>query len=448
MHPIPKPSSLFCRSKPTVPIRSFANQAKKKVVILGTGWAGFRILKDINQKEYDVTVVSPRNYFLFTPLLTSTTVGTLEFRGVIEPLRTSISTPFTYLQGECLSVDVQQNCITAKSVYEHKEVDGQKPYYPQWNIPYDYLVVAVGAASNTFNIPGVEKYCFFLRQVSDARAIRQRIIECFERATSPDEPEAEKNRLLHFVIVGGGPTSVEFAAELHDFLKQDVHKVYPELEDKVQITLIEAGKTLLSTFDANLSEYTLRLFQKRKIDVRTGVSVKEVKRHEIILSDGTTIPFGLGVWSTGVTATSFVKSLPFEKERSGRLLIDDHMRVKISATEFATNIFAAGDCASFEDRPLPQTAQVAEQEGKYIAKLLNAHVNQVEPFKFQNRGMLAYVGGKRSVVDTPLVKNSGFLSWLFWNAAYITKLVSIKNKIMIPMYWFKSFVFGRDIARF
>jgi len=345
------------------------------------------------------------------------------------------------------SIDTQKQEVCAESAYIHKDTEQSEPYRPKMTIPYEELVVAVGAHSNTFGIPGVSQYCFFLKQLSDARSIRNRVIECFERASSPASSESERQRLLHFMVIGGGPTSVEFTAELHDFLKQDVHKWYPDLENLVKITLVEAGKTLLSSFDSNLSEYTMKLFKKRDIDVRTGVAVKEVRRHEMVLSDGTEIPFGMAVWSTGVSANPFVKSLPFAKDRAERLLVDQYLRVKGHE-----NIYAVGDCACIEGIPLPQTAQAAEQMGKYLGNYLNAKSYHKEKdlkiFQFQNFGMLAYVGGHQALVDSPYAKNRGFAAWLFWNAAYVTKLVSLKNKIMIPMYWFKSFLFGRDISRF
>lgn len=419
---------------------------RKKLVVLGNGWAGYRLILDVDISKYELSVISPRNYFLFTPLLTSTTVGTLEFRGVIEPVRTA-RPGLNYIQAGATSVDTTNKVVTFESVYEERETDEEVPVHPAASIKYDELVIAVGAAPNTFGVPGVEKYCYFLKSVADARNIRQRIIECFERASSPTTTEAERSRLLHFVIVGGGPTSVEFSAELHDFLRKDVHKIYPDLEKQVQITLIEAGKTLLSTFDQRLSDYTMRTFRKRNIDVRTSVSVKQVKRHEMVLSDGAVIPFGLGVWSTGLSPIPFIKGLPFPKDRSGRLLVDEYLHVKAPDVE---GVYAVGDCAAFETNPLPATAQGAEQEGKYLAQALNAKARGEEPKKFQyhHKGMLAYVGGYRALIDSPLIKRSGFLTWIMWNAAYITKLVSIKNKMMIPMYWFKSFVFGRDISRF
>ncbi|KAL6060343.1 Mitochondrial rotenone-insensitive NADH dehydrogenase (NDE2 external NADH dehydrogenase) [Balamuthia mandrillaris] len=428
---------------------------KNKLVILGTGWAGFRALRDIDTNLYHVNVISPRNHFLFTPLLTATTVGTLEFRGVIEPVRAA-ARQVNYVQAYCTGIDPENKQVHFESAYDWKDSEETASYRPKATMRYDKLVVAVGSVPNTFGIPGVEKYCFFLRELEHARKIRQRIIECFERASSRMTSEEEQRRLLHFVVVGGGPTSVEFTAELYDFLKQDVHKWFPDLEDKVVVTLLEASNQILGSFDQKLSQYTMRLFQKRKIDLRTGVTVKEVRRHEFVLANGDTIPFGLAVWSTGVAPSPLVRSLaspPFKKHTSGRLMIDEKLRV-VGTNGPLDDVYAAGDDATFENQPLPPTAQVAEQQGKYLAYALNeiAKGKQPRDFRYKHRGMLAYIGGKQALVDNPILKKigfgTGFGSWLFWNGAYLTKLVSLRNKIMIPLYWFKSFVFGRDISRF
>eukprot|EP01117_Protostelium_nocturnum_P009981 TRINITY_DN3557_c0_g1_i1.p1 TRINITY_DN3557_c0_g1~~TRINITY_DN3557_c0_g1_i1.p1 ORF type:complete len:456 (-),score=136.76 TRINITY_DN3557_c0_g1_i1:1084-2451(-) len=412
-------------------------EKKKKLVVLGTGWAGFRLIQDVNTKYYDVTVVSPRNHFLFTPLLTSTTVGTLEFRGVIEPIRNG-KLKVNYVQANCTGIDTSNQKIKVQAIYEDSITQTNS-----FDLDYDELVISVGALPNTFNIKGVHEYCHFLKQVSDARAIRNRILECFERACHPSVTDEERKKLLHFIIVGGGPTSVEFAAELHDFLRQDIHKLYPQMENLVQISLIEAGKKLLGTFDSSLSDYTAKQFESRHIDVRTGVSVKEVKSDVICLSNGEDLSYSLVVWSTGVGPTPLVQSLGFEKDGSGRILVGEDLRV-------LPNVWVAGDCAAFRTHPLPPTAQVAQQQGKYLSKVLNdkADGKEIKSFHFINMGMLAYIGGRKALVDTPLVKNSGFLSWIFWNMAYITKLVSFRNMTMIPIYWLKSFLFGRDVGRF
>ncbi len=406
---------------------------KPTLIVLGSGFGGFSLLKRIDTHLYNVIAVSSRNHFLFTPLLPSTTVGTIEFRSIIEPIRVACPAA-TFYQAEALSVDPGQRVVECEG-----SLDGKR-----FTLSYDLLVIAVGALSNTFNIPGVEKYALFLKEVADARSIRQRIIECFERASNPAISEEELRRLLHFVVVGGGPTGVEFAAELHDLLEDDLRKAYPRIASDVRITLLEAAEHILNTFDKELSAYTRKLFQRQRIDVRTGSFVVRVEEAKIILQDGTEIPYGLVVWSTGIGPTKFILSLPFAKDR-GRLIVDPFLRVK-----GWTNVYALGDCAVVEGNELPATSQVAQQQGMYLAKELNRLGRGVSPrpFRHHHYGMLAYVGSGRALADLAKFKGKGFVTWIFWRSAYLTKLVSWKNKTLVVFDWVKAFVFGRDVSRF
>lgn len=410
------------------------NKNKPRLVILGSGFASFSALKNINTDYYDVIVVSPRNHFLFTPLLPSTTVGTIEFRSIIEPVRTTKENA-TYYHAYCIQIDAERNTIQCKNALDGNE----------FSLAFDILVIGVGAMSNTYGISGVSEYALPLKELADARAIRQRIIENFERASTPGLHFEERKRLLHFVVVGGGPTGVEFAAELHDFLTEDLVDSYPAMVPDVDITLLEAGDQILSTFDAALSEYTVKNFQRQRISVRLQSQVTRVEEKELILNDGSHVPYGLLVWSTGNTQTPLVKSLPFEKDRASRLLTDEFFHVK-----GFKHIYAFGDCATIEGQVLPATSQVAQQEGRYLARSLNALAKQkqVKPFVYRHYGMLAYIGSNKALADLPQVKGKGFSTWLFWRSAYFTKLVRWKNKILVVFDWMKAFIFGRDASRF
>lgn len=407
---------------------------KPRVVILGSGFAAFSLLKDIDVDAYEVLVVSPRNHFLFTPLLPSTTVGTIEFRSIIEPVRTARE-KIQYYQATCTGVDTERHIIACENA-----LDGN-----QFQLWYDILVVAVGAASNTFGVPGVREHALFLKELSDARLIRQRIIENFERASTPNISHEERKRLLHFVVVGGGPTGVEFAAELYDFVDEDVRKWFPNVVGDVQITLLEALNELLSTFDAVLREYTKKLFQRQRIEVRTNAVVKRVEESEVILEGGSSVLYGLLVWSTGIGPRPLVQSLSVPKTKNERILVDEFLRVR-----GFPNIYALGDCATWEHINLPATSQVAQQEGRYLARMLNrlARGKSETPFRYRHFGMLAYVGSNRALADLAAVKGRGFSTWLFWRSTYLTKLVGWKNKILVVFDWLKTFVFGRDISRF
>ncbi|MBC8042631.1 MAG: FAD-dependent oxidoreductase [Rhizobacter sp.] len=411
---------------------------KRNLVILGTGFAAFSLIKKIDTKHYDLTVISPRNHFLFTPLLPSSTVGTVEFRSIIEPIRTARE-GLTFFQAIASKLDTANKTVQCRNAVSDEVFD----------VKYDWLLITVGAANNTFGIEGVRENAMFLKEVADARSIRTKIIDNFERAATPEVSQEERSRLLHFVIVGGGPTGVEFAAELADFLEEELAESYHDLVKQARITLVEALGQILNSFDADLSKYASEVFKRRKISVLTNTPVKEVKPKLLCLKDGSEIAYGLLVWSTGYTATDFIKSLPFEKDKAGRILTDGYFRVPNEE-----NIFAMGDCARPESKAFPQTSQVAMQEGKYLGKLFNRMIkkrtpeNLGEPFEYNHLGMLAYIGDEKALADLPVAKSSGFATWIFWRSAYLTRLVSLKNKVLVLFDWCKAALFGRDVSRF
>lgn len=411
-----------------------ATSKKPHVVVLGSGFGAFSFLKEIDTRLFDVTAVSPRNHFIFTPLLPSTTVGTIEFRSIIEPIRAA-HPDVRFYQAQCTAIHYEKQSLVCEGALGKKHFE----------LSYDVLVVAVGGVSNTYGIPGVKEHTLFLKDLADARAIRQRIIECFEQAAHPGVTEEERKRLLHFVVVGGGPTGVEFAAEMHDFLTEDLKMAFPQAVQHVTITLLEAAGQILNTFDQALSAYTMKLFQRQRINVRTGSLVTRVEQDTILLKDGTKISYGLIVWSTGIGPTELVGTLPFQKDRGSRLLINDYLLVK-----GAKNLYALGDCATIEGNALPATAQVAQQQGKHLAKNLSRwHKGELlQPFRYRHFGMLAYIGSGRALADLANYKGKGFATWVFWRSAYLTKLVSFKNKTLVLFDWFKTFIFGRDISRF
>lgn len=408
--------------------------AKPRVVVLGAGFAGYSFLRKADLRIFRLTVVSPRNHFLFTPLLPSTTVGTIEFRSIIESVRTA-KHGVDFFQAFCTAVDIRKKTLHCKGA-----LDGST-----FRLSYDTLVIAVGSGVNTYGIPGVKEHALFLKELSDARTIRQRVIECFEKAAQPNIHEEERRRLLQFIVVGGGPTGVEFAAEMHDFLVEELRKSYGELFSKVKIILLEATDQILSTFDTALSAYTAKLFKRQNIELKTASLVTKIDKKSVHLKDGSRIPYGLVVWTAGIGPSVFVKSLPFEKDESSRIVTDEFFRVP-----GVDEIYALGDCATPRGKNFPATAQVAQQEGKYLAEALARRYQgkHAKPFRYRHYGMLAYVGSNRALADLTAVKGRGFSTFLFWRSAYLTRLVSWKNKILVIFDWFKTLVFGRDISRF
>ncbi|GAB5354770.1 hypothetical protein AAMO2058_000147900 [Amorphochlora amoebiformis] len=448
--------------------------SKPRVVILGSGWGGFYAARSIDKNKYDVRVISPSNHFTFTPLVPSSAVGTLEFRCIQEPVRT-INGLAEYYQAKARDINTDERMIHCRDIFKERD----------FRVPYDYLIIACGSKTNTFETPGVDeregKEVQFLKNLYHARQIRYRILECFERAGMPDIDPKERNHLLSFVVVGGGPTSCEFTGELHDFITEDCTRWFPDLKDHITITLLEAGDTLLGSFDRSLADYVMKSLKNRAVNIRLCTPVVAVEDHpygdipEDIkengtgsrigaaarLGDGSVLPFGLMVWSAGLKQVNFIEAVGLKHGPTGRLLVDQYLRVH----DQEDRILAIGDCAVCEEEPLPALAKVAEQQAKYVAKMLNNKPNGVtilpipdKPFKFFNPGSMAQIGGWRAVLDFSHVGNkekemsgptiTGFAAWLTWRSAYWGRQVSLRNKILIPLHWFQSWIFGRDICRF
>ncbi|KAK4441321.1 Internal alternative NAD(P)H-ubiquinone oxidoreductase A1, mitochondrial [Sesamum alatum] len=437
---------------------------KPRVVVLGSGWAGCRLIKDIDTKIYDVVCVSPRNHMVFTPLLASTCVGTLEFRSVAEPIgriQPAISRePGSYFfLANCTGVDFQNHQVHCQTVTEGVET------LDPWNfkVSYDKLVIASGAQASTFGIRGANEHATFLREVHHAQEIRRKLLLNLMLSDVPGITDEEKHRLLHCVVVGGGPTGVEFSGELSDFIQKDVHQRYAHVKDYIRVTLVEANE-ILSSFDDRLRKYAIKQLIKSGVRLVRGI-VKDVQADKIILSDDTEIPYGVLVWSTGVGPSPFVNSLEIPKAPGGRIGIDEWQRVPS-----VQDVFAIGDCSGFLEstgRPvLPALAQVAERQGKYIAKLLNRlgkagggradaakELDFGSPFVYRHLGSMATIGRYKALVDLRQSKEgkglslAGFISWFIWRSAYLTRVVSWRNRFYVAINWLTTFVFGRDISR-
>ncbi|KAL0476820.1 NADH:quinone reductase [Acrasis kona] len=515
---------------------------KPRVVILGSGWAALSMVRDIDPNLYEVVVVSPRNYFLFTPLLPSVTVGTLDSKSVMEPIRKyckRTNTPTQYYEAMATDVDFDAQKVICKDVnhLNNNEVT-------TFELPYDHLVVSVGAINNTFGTPGVYENCFFLKEMEDATLIRRRILDVFETANLPAQTEAERRRLLSFVVVGGGPNGVEFAAELSDFLREDLKKWYPHLIKDVKVTILELMDHILNTYDRQINSE--KVFKRENIDIRTnhqvtavspdGIVVRPVIKGATTPQPTQTIPFGLCVWSTGIgihPLSNLIreKLKPNEIQTNRRALITD----QYLSLKGAKNVYALGDCATItpelmikrlEDlfkeadangdnklqldefrrfvnlqlpnypqleeygkraeelfleadadkagsitldqfrtivqkvdskmKILPATAQVASQQGAYLAKRLNALSENKDaaypPFKYRHLGSFAYIGADEAVAEltNPWIEKyvlQGYGAWWLWRSVYLSKQFSMKNKLLVGGDWVKTELFGRDITR-
>ncbi|XP_051126183.1 external alternative NAD(P)H-ubiquinone oxidoreductase B2, mitochondrial-like [Andrographis paniculata] len=528
---------------------SMTDKKKKRIVVLGTGWAGTSFLKNLKNSSYDVQVISPRNYFAFTPLLPSVTCGTVEPRSIVEPIRNIVknkNVKIQFWEAECFKIDPEN-----KKVYCRSNVKDNSNENAELVVDYDYLVIAIGARPNTFNIPGVEENCHFLKEVEDAKNIRRSIVDCFERAALPNLTEEERKKILHFVVVGGGPTGVEFAAELHDYVNEDLVKLYPYVKEAVKITLLEATDHILGMFDKRITDFAEEKFQRDGIDVKTGsmvtkVSDKAISTKELKNGKESTMPYGMVVWSTGIgtrpVIMDFMKQIgqanrrvlatdewlrvqgydniyalgdsatinqrrvmedisdifsKADKNKSGKLsvkefrgLLDDicerYPQVKLylkhkkmnnlvdllkeskgnSVSESVEvnleNFKAALAHVDSQMKSLPATAQVAAQQGWYLADCFNRKEeceknpegplrirgegrHRFHPFRYKHFGQFAPLGGEQTAAQLPgdWVSIGHSSQWL-WYSVYASKQVSWRTRSLVISDWGRRFIFGRD----
>ena len=324
---------------------------KPKLVILGTGWGSVALLKQLNPGDYHITVISASNHFLFTPMLPSATVGTLELRSLVEPVRKIVRRVHGhFLKGMAEDVDFSEKLVEVSAV----GADGKKQYF---YVPYDKLVVGVGSVTNPHGVKGLEN-CHFLKDINDARLIRNSIVRNLELSCLPSTSDGERRRLLSFVVCGGGPTGVEFAAELYDMLNEDLCNMFPRiLRNEISVHVIQSRGHILNTYDETLSKYAEARFAHDQVDVQTNSRVKEVLPDKILFTqkdeNGKTItkeiPMGFCLWSTGVAQTDFCKRLAakFENQTNRHALeTDSHLRL-VGAP--LGDVYAIGDCATVQN---------------------------------------------------------------------------------------------------
>ncbi|KAI9483513.1 MAG: hypothetical protein EXX96DRAFT_476665 [Benjaminiella poitrasii] len=511
-------------------------QSKPRLVILGSGWGAISVLKNLEKDKYNVTIISENNYFLFTPLLPSATVGTLELRSLIEPVRKiAARVKAHFLEGKAVDIDLDDKLV------EVEGINGQENFY----VPYDKLIVAVGAAGMTHGVEGLE-HTVQLKTIRDAMTIRHKVTANVEKACLPITTPEERKQLLSFVVCGGGPTGVEFAAEMSDWINEDLVKWFPNLiREDISIHIIQSRDHILNTFDSKISEYAENRFNRAHVNVITNARVVRIDDDQVVYRLKTDdpddepairkLPYGLCLWSTGIAMT------PFARKLTEKLTAQAHKRVLTTDGYLHLmgledkSVYALGDCASIEnphlldhimeifqeadtDRDgniqlkeflticekirtrfpligehltnleklfvkydtdkngsldmnemnamlqdvdkklthLPATAQVASQQGKYLANYLNKlsensdeeiAEKSVGLFRYNHLGALAYLGNT-AVGDFKWGYQmvGGLWALYLWRSVYWSEQVSMRTRMNLSLDWSKCAIWGRDIS--
>ncbi len=405
-----------------------------KIVIIGGGFAGVNLAKELANKEgFEITIVDKNNYNFFPPLIYQVATAFLE--------PTSISYPFRKLFSNKKNVHFRLGNLKKLMPEQNKIVleDGE--------IGYDQLVFATGAETNYFGIENVKQHSIPMKTLSDALNMRNTLIEHMEQATVSNSPE-EVKELLTIVIAGGGPTGVELAGMFAEMKNGILRKEYPMLTGKGgEIYLVDGGNVVLAPMSKESQHDTFTALTKLGVKIQLNHQVKDYVDGKVIFTNGESIATKSLIWAAGVTASVF-EGLPKESYGRGRRLIVD----EFNKVQGSNNIYAVGDtCLQTTDKHFPnghpQVAQVAIQQGQNLAKnfLLAAADKPLKPFAYKDKGSMAIIGRSKAVVDLPKPKlhMKGLIAWLAWLFIHLLSLITYRNQVRTFYNWMIAY-FTKD----
>jgi NADH dehydrogenase len=413
----------------------------KRIVILGGGYGGINVLKQLQETfqsntTVSISLVSQDNFFLHTPLLPEMATGMLASRHIATPIR-SFCKRARYYHAKVDSIDLNNNKVIIS-----RALDKQKH-----ELDYDYLVIALGGKINFFGNKNVEKYALTIKTLGDAIRLRNHVISILENADQTDDPEI-LSKLLTFVVVGGGFSGVETVGEINDFVRESVEKFYRNIDpEKIKIILISAGKKILPEI-GDLGEYALKYLRKNGVEIITNTKLIDAESDLALLDNEMKIPNSTLIWAGGVTMDPVILTLDTEHSQRGSLVVGKFLDLKNHP-----NVFALGDCASIMDeqtgKPYPPTAQHAVREAKVVSDNIISSIkgdSSQRTFVFTSKGSMAKIGKRNGVALLMGKRISGFLAWFIWRQYYLSTLPSNEKKIRVALDWFADLFFPRDIT--
>lgn len=394
---------------------------RPRVLIVGAGFGGLQCAKALKHAEVDITIVDRNNHHCFQPLLYQVATAALTPSQIAWPIRALLrgqANATTYL-AEIDGVDLAKREARAGAI----------------RLPYDYLVLAIGATHSYFGHDEWAPFAPGLKHVDDATAIRRRLLMRFEEAEL-SEDAAERARLLTFIVIGAGPTGVEMAGAIAEVakhaLKRDFRRIDPR---QARVILIEGAPHILPIYPEPLSAYAKRELQRKGVEVLNGVMVTGVDANGVDTSTGR-IDARTVLWAAGVQASPAARWLDAPHDRAGRVLVEPDLSIPDQP-----NVFVIGDAALSKDavgKTAPGIAPAAKQMGAYVAKHIRARIEgkpPPAPFAYQHYGDLATIGRNAAVVRFDPLRLTGFLAWSFWSVAHIYFLIGARNRIAVAFNW-------------
>jgi NADH dehydrogenase len=402
------------------------NIRKKKIIVVGGGFAGIQFIKTLDQKLFDVLLIDKINHHQFQPLFYQVATSQLEPSSISFPLR-NIFKKKTNVQirlATVMNIDKTKNKITTTI----------------GDFDFDYLVIAIGCTTNFFGNETIKEHSLTLKSTYDAITIRNHILQTFETIISASE--TEKESLFNFVIVGAGPTGVEMAGAFAEIKKEVLPKDYQGIDfSRLNILLIEGTKNTLNSMSTMAQVASKSYLQKMGVKMYTETFVKNYDGNILTLSTGETIKTKTVIWAAGVTGNKIEGFSPEIITPTNRLKVN-----RINKVFESENIFALGDIAYMET-PLypkahPQLANVAINQAKLLANNLKL-INQNKPtknFEYKDLGSMATIGRNKAVVDLPFFHFSGYFAWLTWIFVHLMLILGVKNKLIIFINWAWAYI--------
>lgn len=394
---------------------------KKKIVVIGGGFAGIQLVKNFDEERFDVLLIDQINHHQFQPLFYQVATSQLEPASISFPLRYILNKKdnLQIRLAKVISVDAQNNQIETTI----------------GSFSYDYLVIAIGCQTNFFGNDEIKKHAFTLKTTYDAIQIRNHILQTFENIISADESEREG--LLNLIIVGAGPTGVELAGAFAEIKNHILPKDYPGIDfSKFKIILIEGSKNTLNNMSQQAKDASRDYLEKMGVDIITETYVKQYDGEQITFNNGNSIKTKTVIWSAGVIGNT-ISGLP-----TGSIVGGNRIKVdRLNAVDGCENIYAIGDIAYMETpkypKGHPQLANVAINQAKNLAanfKKMQLSKDLVE-FEYKDLGSMATIGRNKAVVDLPNLKFKGYFAWLIWMFLHLMLILSVRNKLIIFINW-------------
>jgi len=417
------------------------DQRITRIVILGGGFGGLSAARELERllardADVEITLVNRENFFLFTPMLHEVAASDLDLATIVSPLRRLLKRTRLFI-GTVEDIDVDAQTVTvahAGGLHRHE-------------LEYDHLVVALGAITNFYGIPGLAEHATTMKSLGDAIELRNQLIAQLEEADFECATDV-RQPLLTVLVAGGGFAGVETVAAVNDFVREAV-RFYPNITQRdVRVAVVHPGPYLLPELGEELGTYTQARLAERGVEVLLNTRVTGINDSRTVLSNGMEIDARTVVWTAGISANPILDSIPCERSR-GRLVVNEFLQ-----SPDMPNVWAVGDCASITDpvtgQTYPPTAQHALREGACVARNIAAdlHGSAKTAFSFSTIGLLAAIGRRTGVANVLGLKFSGFVAWWLWRTIYLAKLPRLEKKVRVALDWTLDILFAKDLVQF